>query len=144
MRQKSVSGTSFLEGVLCTRKKSSIPQVLLSALHHNSRFPLVLIFCHWGLNHYGPKLSCNSVWSKKCKCQRNAQASEQKKNIVLGFPKSRTRLLFIVPPPRQSWSPPCTLCQTSAVAAKLLFHTTQSMKTRNSQKLPCEKLFFHS
>ena len=98
MEQISVSGTSFLERILCT-KKSSMPRCFVSP--HNSLFSLVLIFpSFWVKSLRSQTLVIGgSVWNKKCKCQRNAHAFERS-GQSFGFPQIvRARNTCAKPPP---------------------------------------------
>ena len=98
MEQISVSGTSFLERILCT-KKSSMPRCFFSP--HNSLFSLVLIFpSFWVKSLRSQTLVIGgSVWNKKCKCWRNAHAFERS-GQSFGFPqivRARTKNLCYAP-----------------------------------------------
>ena len=86
MEQISVSGTSFLERILRT-KKSSMPRCCFVS-PHNSLFSLVLIFpSFWAKSLRSQTLVIGgSVWNKKCKCRRNAHAFERS-GQSFGFPQ---------------------------------------------------------
>ena len=96
-------------------KQSSISTaLLLSAITLD--FSTYSYFRHFGLNHYGPKPSCFRV-------EQEVQVSKKCTCIIT------LKSIFLV---------------ERAAAASLLFHTPQSVETRNSQKLPCEKTNFRS
>ena len=100
MEQISVSGTSFLERILRT-KKSSMPRCCFVS-PHNSLFSLVLIFpSFWAKSLRSQTLVIGgSVWNKKCKCRRNAHAFERS-GQSFGFPqivRAATKNLCKAPP----------------------------------------------
>ena len=110
MEQISVSGTSFLERILCT-KKSSMPRCFVSP--HNSLFSLVLIFpSFWVKSLRSQTLVIGgSVWNKKCKCRRNAHAFERS-GQSFGFPQIVRAHEKLVQSPLPGWHIPYGMCRS--------------------------------
>ena len=111
MEQISVSGTSFLERILRT-KKSSMPRCCFVS-PHNSLFSLVLIFpSFWAKSLRSQTLVIGgSVWNKKCKCRRNAHAFERS-GQSFGFPQIVRAHEKLVQSPLPGWHIPYGMCRS--------------------------------